>query len=53
MPALWLWSSLIPNTRSPIFSGADDPPRTQGADEELILPGILDGFSVRVGRFFE
>jgi len=35
-----------------VFS-SDDPPKTLGADEELILPGILDGFAVRVGRFFE
>jgi Uma2 family endonuclease len=35
-----------------VFS-ADDPPRTLGAEEELILPGVLEGFSVRVGRFFE
>jgi hypothetical protein len=35
-----------------VFS-ADDPPRTLGADDELILTGILEGFRVRVGRFFE
>ena len=35
-----------------VFS-ADDPPRRFGAEEELILPGVLEGFSVRVGRFFE
>jgi len=35
-----------------VFS-SDDPPRTLGAEEELVLPGILEGFSVRVGRFFE
>ena len=35
-----------------VFS-ADDPPRTLRAEEELILPGILDDFRVRVGRFFE
>ncbi len=35
-----------------IFS-SDDPPRTLGIEEELVLPGILEGFSVRVGRFFE
>ena len=35
-----------------VFS-ADDPPRTLTAGEELSLPGILDGFRVRVGRFFE
>jgi len=35
-----------------VFS-SDDPPRTLGAEEELVLPGILEGFSVRVGQFFE
>jgi Uma2 family endonuclease len=35
-----------------VFSD-DDPPRTLGADDELILTGILEGFRVRVGRFFE
>ena len=35
-----------------VFS-ADDPPRTLKTEEELILPGILDDFRVRVGRFFE
>jgi len=32
---------------------ADDPPRRLGAEEELILPGVLEGFRVRLGRFFE
>jgi len=35
-----------------VFS-ADDPPRRLGAEDELILPGILDDFPVRVGHFFE
>jgi Uma2 family endonuclease len=35
-----------------IFS-ASDPPRRLGSEEELILPGILEDFRVRVGRFFE
>jgi Uma2 family endonuclease len=33
--------------------GADDPPRTLGPEDEMVLPGILEGFRVRVGRFFE
>lgn len=33
--------------------GADDPPRTLGAEDELVLPGLLEGFHVRVSRFFE
>jgi Uma2 family endonuclease len=33
--------------------GADDPPRMLGAADELTFPGLLEGFRVRVGRFFE
>ncbi|WP_435009417.1 Uma2 family endonuclease [Tundrisphaera lichenicola] len=33
--------------------GVDEPPRKLGATDELTLPGILEGFQVRVGRFFE
>lgn len=32
---------------------ADGPPITLGAEEELVLPGVLEGFRVGVGRFFE
>ena len=32
---------------------ADGPPITLGAEEELVLPGVLKGFQVGVGRFFE
>ncbi|MFO0957279.1 MAG: Uma2 family endonuclease [Isosphaeraceae bacterium] len=32
---------------------ADDAPRIFGIEDELVLPGLLDGFSARVGRFFE
>lgn len=35
-----------------VFS-ADDPPRTLMTEEELILPGVLADFRVRVGQFFE
>jgi Uma2 family endonuclease len=35
-----------------VFS-ADEPPRRFGADEELILPGVLEDFRVRVGQFFD
>jgi Uma2 family endonuclease len=35
-----------------VFS-AIAPPVRLGAEEELILPGILQDFRVRVGRFFE
>jgi Uma2 family endonuclease len=33
--------------------GADDAPSTLGPMEELVLPCILEGFGIRVGRFFE
>jgi len=32
---------------------ADGPPRALRADEELVLPGLLEEFRVRVARFFE
>jgi hypothetical protein len=35
-----------------VFS-ADAPPRVVGADEELTFTDILEGFRVRVSRFFE
>jgi len=44
---------LDPGPRTAHVFSADDPPRTLGAEDELTLPGILDGFRVRVGRFFE
>ena len=33
--------------------GQDEAPVALNADQELIFPGILPGFSVRVGRLFE
>jgi hypothetical protein len=44
---------LDPKPQTAHVFGADDPPRTLGAEEDLILPGILEDFRVRVGRFFE
>jgi Uma2 family endonuclease len=38
--------------RAHLFS-ADQPPETLGPDDDLTLPGLLDGFRVRVQRFFE
>jgi Uma2 family endonuclease len=32
---------------------ADDPPMTLKTEEELVLPGVLDEFRVRVGQFFD
>jgi Uma2 family endonuclease len=34
-----------------VFSG-DDAPKVLGLEDELVLPNILEGFRVRVGRFF-
>jgi len=44
---------LDPDSRSAHVFSPDDAPRVLGADDELTLPGLLEGFSVRVGRFFE
>jgi Uma2 family endonuclease len=44
---------LDPKTQTAHVFGADDPPRTLGSNDELVLPGVLEGFSVRVGWFFE
>ena len=44
---------LDPKPQTAHVFGADDPPKTLGPDDELVLPGILEGFRVRVGRFFE
>jgi Uma2 family endonuclease len=44
---------LDPKPQTAHVFGADDPPRTLGAEDELVLPGILEGFRIRVGRFFE
>jgi Uma2 family endonuclease len=44
---------LDPDSRSAHVFGADQPPRTLGPEEKLTLPGLLEGFSASVGRFFE
>jgi Uma2 family endonuclease len=44
---------LDPGARAAYVFAIDDPPRTLDADEELTHPGLLEGFAVRVGRFFE
>ena len=44
---------LDPEPRTAHVFGADDAPRALGLEDELALPGILEGFQVRVGRFFE
>jgi Uma2 family endonuclease len=35
-----------------VFS-MDEPPRALSSEDELTLPGLLEGFRVRVGRLFE
>ncbi len=45
--------ALDPEARSALVSTADQPPRMLTADDELTLPGVLDGFAVRVGRLFD
>jgi Uma2 family endonuclease len=44
---------LDPKPQTAHVFGADDAPRTLGPEDELVLPGILEGFRVRVGRFFD
>jgi Uma2 family endonuclease len=44
---------LDPEPQTAHVFGAVAPPRTLGPDDELVLPGILEGFRVRVGKFFE
>ena len=38
--------------RAHVFS-ADDAPKILASDDELSIPGIVPGFCVRVGEFFE
>jgi Uma2 family endonuclease len=44
---------LDPGPQTAHVFGAEEAPRILEADDELTIPGILDGFSLRVGRFFE
>ncbi len=44
---------LDPRAQTAHVFGPNEPPSTLGPDDELILPGILESFRVRVGRFFE
>ena len=44
---------LDPESESAHVFGADEAPRVLGPSDELTLPGVLEGFAVRVGRFFE
>jgi Uma2 family endonuclease len=44
---------LDPNPQTAYIFSGDDAPRTLTVEDELVLPGLLEGFQVRVGRFFE
>jgi hypothetical protein len=44
---------LDPEPNSAHVFSADDPPKMLGAEHELILPGMLVGFRMCLGRFFE
>lgn len=44
---------LDPDTLSAHVFRTDAAPQTLGIDDDLELPGLLDGFRARVGRFFE
>ena len=44
---------LDPKSQTAHVFGADEAPRTLRPEDELVLPGLLEGFRVRVGRFFE
>jgi Uma2 family endonuclease len=44
---------LDPDPRTAHVFSPNDPPRILGPDDELLLPGVLEGFRARVGRFFE
>jgi Uma2 family endonuclease len=44
---------LDPESRFAHVFGVDVAPQILKGDDELTFPGILEGFAVRVGRFFE
>jgi Uma2 family endonuclease len=44
---------LDPGRRRAHVYSADQPPEILGPDEELTLPGVLEGFRVPVHRFFD
>ncbi len=45
--------ALDPDSRSAHVHSGDQPTRVLGPDDDLTFPGLLEGFSVRVGQFFE
>ncbi len=44
---------LDPEPRMGHVYSQDAPPRTLSAEQDLTLPGVLEGFAVRVGKFFD
>jgi Uma2 family endonuclease len=44
---------LDPTPQTAHVFGPTDPPCILGPEDELVLPGVLEDFRVRVGRFFE
>ena len=44
---------LDPDPRTAHVYSQDEPPRPLSAEQDLTLPGVLDGFAARVGRFFD
>jgi Uma2 family endonuclease len=44
---------LDPERRSGHIFNVDEPPATLREDDKLTLPGMLEGFRVRLDRFFE
>jgi Uma2 family endonuclease len=44
---------LDPEPRVAHVFSVQGPPRRLGAEDELTFPDLLEGFTVRVGRFFE
>ena len=44
---------LDPKPQAALVFRGDDAPKILGIEDELVLPGVLESFRVRVGRFFE
>jgi Uma2 family endonuclease len=44
---------LDPDPQTAHVFGADEPPRMLSAEDELTIPGVLEGFAVKVAKFFE
>ena len=53
MPASWSSSSSIPKPGPRTSTACRRRAERLGSEDELTFPGLLEGFSARVGRFFE